>query len=193
MTDEQKRGALLFFGKARCGACHTVSGESHQMFSSFVPLAVGVPQIVPLSTNARFDGPGANEDFGMERVTGHPNDRYRFRVAPLRNLAVQKSFFHDGAFTTLEDAIRHYADAAESLASYSVARASIAATLAPKEPIRLSIDPIMGGPLNLTPEEARDLVTFLRDALLDARARPENLRGLIPDALPSGKPLPVFE
>src|SRR5262249_50374082 len=35
LTDDQKRGALLFFGKAGCVQCHQVSGQSNQMFSDF--------------------------------------------------------------------------------------------------------------------------------------------------------------
>ena len=57
-----------------------------------------------------FDGPGEDEDFGLEQVTGDPADRYKFRTSPLRNVALQPAFFHNGAFTRLEDAIRHHLD-----------------------------------------------------------------------------------
>jgi cytochrome c peroxidase len=194
MTEDEKRGALLFFSdNARCGACHSVAGESWQMFSSFVTLAVGVPPIVPQSTNVEFDGPGRDEDFGAERVTGDINERYRFRVAPLRNLAVQRAFFHNGAFTSLDDVIRHYINTGESLRNYDVSKANIAARLGPIDPVLQKIDPIAAGQLILNEDEVRQLTAFVRDALLDPRARPENLRSLIPDAVPSGRPLPVFE
>ena len=35
MTDEQKNGAMLFFGAAKCVQCHAVSGASNEMFSDF--------------------------------------------------------------------------------------------------------------------------------------------------------------
>ena len=35
LTDDQKEGALLFFGAARCVECHRVSGPSNEMFSDF--------------------------------------------------------------------------------------------------------------------------------------------------------------
>jgi cytochrome c peroxidase len=35
MTADQKRGALLFFGKANCVSCHAVSGQANEMFSDF--------------------------------------------------------------------------------------------------------------------------------------------------------------
>ena len=47
MTPEQKRGALLFFGKAQCVACHAVAGESNEMFSDFNNHVAGIPQIAP--------------------------------------------------------------------------------------------------------------------------------------------------
>jgi cytochrome c peroxidase len=33
-----------------------------------------------------------------------------FRTSPLRNLALQPAFFHDGAFTDLEAAMRYHLD-----------------------------------------------------------------------------------
>ena len=42
----------------------------------------------PASATCMFAGPGHDEDFGLEEITGNPADRYKFRTAPLRNLAV---------------------------------------------------------------------------------------------------------
>ena len=78
------------------------------MFSDFRQHVAGVPQIAPAIGNVTFDGPGANEDFGLEQVTGNPIDRYAFRTSPLRNLALQPAFFHNGSFTKLEDAVRYH-------------------------------------------------------------------------------------
>ena len=69
MTVNEKQGALLFFGAAQCSVCHSVAGQSNEMFSDFQEHVIGVPQIVPSLTNATFDGPGLNEDFGLEQVT----------------------------------------------------------------------------------------------------------------------------
>jgi len=84
MTASQKRGALLFFGPAGCVACHSVAGESNEMFSDFRTHVLGVPQVAPMRSNIIFDGPGINEDFGLEQMTGNPADRYKFRTSPLR-------------------------------------------------------------------------------------------------------------
>jgi cytochrome c peroxidase len=41
MTRGQKRGALRFFGRANCVACHAVAGPSNEMFSDFRPHRIG--------------------------------------------------------------------------------------------------------------------------------------------------------
>src|SRR6185503_15442579 len=74
MTLPEKKGALLFFGGAGCVQCHAVAGRSNEMFSDFNMHVVGVPQIAPRFGvgigNVIFDGPGADEDFGLEQITG---------------------------------------------------------------------------------------------------------------------------
>jgi len=55
------------------------------------------------------------------------------------------------------------------------------------------VDPILNTPINLTEEEFSQLVAFVRNGLLDARARPENLGKLIPKSVPSGFPVLRFE
>src|SRR5262249_17413432 len=42
MTTDQKLGALLFFGKANCVACHATAGSANQMFSDFKGHNIGV-------------------------------------------------------------------------------------------------------------------------------------------------------
>jgi hypothetical protein len=42
------------------------------------------------------------------------------------------------------------------------------------------VDPILATPINLTDEEFSQLVDFVRNGLLDRRAKPENLRKMIP-------------
>jgi cytochrome c peroxidase len=197
LTDEQKSGALLFFGKARCADCHQVSGPSNEMFSDFDQHVIGVPQIAPVAGNVLFDGPGQNEDFGLEQVTGDPYDRYKFRTTPIRNVALQPAFFHNGAFTRLEDAVRHHLDVFTSARNYSPGAAGVApdlrAPMGPIEPVLSRIDPILATPIELTDEEFSGLVDFVRHGLLDQRARPENLRKLIPRSVPSGFPVLRFE
>lgn len=197
MTDDQKRGALIFFGQANCVSCHAVSGQSNEMFSDFKQHVAGIPQITPAAGNVTFDGPAANEDFGLEQVTGNPNDRYSFRTSPLRNLALQPSFFHNGAFTRLEDAVRYHLNATGRAPSYNPAAAGLDADLrgprGPIAPVLARIDPQLASPVNLSNAQFRQLVDFLRNGLLDPKANPKELRKLIPARLPSGRPVAKFQ
>ena len=200
MTDGQKRGALLFFGRAGCVSCHAVAGRANEMFSDFSPHVVGVPQVAPAFGtglgNVVFAGPGADEDFGLEEITGRRDDRYKFRTAPLRNLAVSPAFFHNGAFITLEDAIRFHTNVVGESRSYNPIRAGLPADLThrvgPPVPVGV-IDPLVRQPVHLTPAELADLVAFVRDGLHDPRVNAANLCGLVPDAVPSGSALLRFE
>jgi len=163
----------------------------------------GVPQIAPAFGvglgNVIFDGPAEDEDFGLEQLTGNSGDRYKFRSSPLRNVALQPAFFHNGAFRRLEDAIRHHLDVATSARGYNATSAGVdldlRAGLGPIEPVlaMARLDPLLATPINLTDGEFRDLVAFVRDGLLDPKARPENLCRVIPRAVPSGRALLTFQ
>jgi cytochrome c peroxidase len=188
LTASEKRGAVLFFGRAGCVKCHAVAGESNEMFSDFRQHVAGVPQVAPSFANVVFDGPGANEDFGLEQVTGSSADRYAFRTSPLRNVGLQPAFMHNGAFVRLEDAIRYHLDAVTGAATYTTALlpADLRGATGPAQPVLDRLDPSLRTPVQLTEEELQSLVDFVRDGLLDPAARPELLRRLIPEKLPSG-------
>ena len=197
LNDQEKRGALLFFGEAGCVSCHQVSGKSNEMFSDFRDHVAGVPQIVPNEANVPFDGPDGNEDFGREQFTGDPADRYAFRTSPLRNVALQSTFMHDGAFTTLEAAVRHHLNTVVSALTYDPVAQGLDTDLtgptAPLTPILLRLDPLLVSPQRLSEEQLDSIVAFLRNGLLDPRASPEKLRHLIPEKLPSNRPSLVFQ
>jgi cytochrome c peroxidase len=196
MSAAEKRGAVLFFGAAGCVSCHAVSGRSNEMFSDFRQHVIGVPQLIPSDTNNTFSGPAANEDFGREDFTGDSTDRYAFRTAPLRNLALAPAFMHDGAFTTLRAAVRHHLNVVQSARSYDPAAQGLPPDLqhlAPIDPILARLDPRIATPTLLTDAQLDDLVTFLRVGLLDPRAAADNLRRLVPSNVPSGRPTLHFQ
>jgi cytochrome c peroxidase len=200
MSASQKRGALLFFGSAGCVSCHAVGGASNEMFSDFAEHVIGVPQVAPIfgagSGNVLFDGEGGDEDFGLEQITGNPADRYKFRTAPLRNLAVAPGFFHNGAFTNLADAIRFHLNVIAGARTYDAVRAGeppdLAQRVGPPVPVKL-LDPGVRQPTPLSPQAFEDLVAFVRDALHDPRVNASTLCRLVPPAVPSGMPVLQFE
>jgi cytochrome c peroxidase len=201
MSVPEKEGALIFFGKGGCVVCHAVAMKSNEMFSDFQMHVMGVPQIAPEfgagRGNVIFDGPGQDEDFGLEQITGSPADRYKFRTSPLRNVALQPAFFHNGCFTRLEDAIYHHLHVLESARNYNPDRAGVdkdlTLRLGPIEPVLARIDPLLALPPQLTTQEFGNLTEFVRSGLLDRRAEHQNLCSLIPPALPSGMPALRFE
>lgn len=201
LSAAEKRGALIFFGKGNCASCHAVGGESNEMFSDFKMHVIGVPQIVPEfgvgKGNVIFDGPGEDEDFGLEQITGNANDRYKFRSSPLRNAALQPAFFHNGAFTEIEDAIRHHLNVFDSARRYSPSKAGVDRDLrhrlGPIEPVLARIDPLLAAPIKLSKDEFDDLVKFMRDGLLDDGAKAREFCALVPGAVPSGIALLRFQ
>src|SRR5262249_12441632 len=198
MAPSQKRGALLFFGKANCVACHTVGGQANEMFSDFQPHRIGGPQLAPVfgvgTGNTIFDGPGENEDFGFEQTTSDPALRYTFRTAPLRNLKVAPAFFHNGAFGTLEAAIAHHLDVETSLRNYDPDANNVPSDLSPGPfagMLAAGIDPLLRTPIGLSKKEFHDLVDFVRDGLFDNRVL--RFCQQIPPSVPSGMSLQRFE
>ena len=171
------------------------------MFSDFKMHNIGVPQVAPFfgvgQGNVIFDGPNEDEDFGLEQITGNSHDRYKFRSSPLRNAAVQPAFMHNGAFTRLEDAIRHHLNVTDSARRYNPIRAGLPADLThrlgPIEPVLKSLDPLVARPINLDEDDFEDLVAFVRYGLLDSRADTRNLCQLVPAVVPSGLPVATFE
>jgi cytochrome c peroxidase len=195
MTPAMKRGALLFFGRAQCVSCHAVSGQSNEMFSDFTPHVIAVPQVAPAVTNSVFDGPGLNEDFGLEQVTGNPEDRYKFRTSPLRNIAVQPTFCHNGAFTSIEEVIQHHCETATVARAYRPDRLDedLQGPMGPIEPVLERLDPVMASVPPMEGQDLSDLVAFVTQGLLDPRAEFRHLRRLIPATVPSGRPVLAFE
>jgi cytochrome c peroxidase len=131
MADAQKRGALVFFNKANCVQCHAVAGGSNELFSDFENHVAGIPQIAPKfgaglgdvpfrNAKGQFTDDG-NQDFGNFDITEDPTDIYKFRTSPLRNLAIQPAFFHNGSFISFTDALRHHLDALHLARSYDPA------------------------------------------------------------------------
>ena len=182
LTPEQKRGALLFFGKATCSGCHNGPFLGGQGFAD-----VGVPQLGP--------GIGAQLPLDLGRGELPQNDFYRFafRIAPLRNVELTAPYFHDGVYQTLTQVVHHYNDVTTDLTTFdpSTLPASVrglyhgdASTVAD---VLQHLDFRLQQPLRLTATEQAEIVAFLR-SLTDASAR--DLSALRPATVPSGLPVP---
>lgn len=89
LSSDEVQGYQLF--KQKCSSCHSGALFTNQSF-----INNGLPP------NPRIN------DLGRETVSGDPNDRYKFKVPSLRNVAYTAPYMHDGRFRTLESVLRFY-------------------------------------------------------------------------------------
>ena len=127
MTTAQKRGCAALLRRARCVDVPRGGGPSRTRCSpTSANHVLAVPQLAPVfgapvwirfhgpPATCASTGPASTRTSAPSRSRATPADRYAFRTSPLRNVAVHPQFFHNGAFSTLEDAIRHHLDAVTS-------------------------------------------------------------------------------
>lgn len=135
LTENQKRGARLFFTKATdggagCFSCHSgpmlnkqpddadVAGVGKYVDQNFFNIGIGDHPIQALNALARgrldpnklgSDGfPYHAEDVGRQEVTHDPSDAFRFRALTLRQLKDAGNFFHNGSFTKVRDVVEYF-------------------------------------------------------------------------------------
>jgi len=182
LSDESKQGALLFYGKAGCATCHSTGLLTDQEFHN-----IAVPQI--------GDGKGREQpfDLGRARETGNDCDRYAFRTPPLRDIAITGPWMHDGAFTTLEAAVRHHLNPTASLQNYDPSQLSElmvdtcqnqSETLAAIMKWYSTRNASEG--VQLSDEEMQQILAFL-NSLTSPSAL--DMSNTIPDSVPSGLPV----
>lgn len=85
LSDTETRGLASF--RQHCAGCHQE----------------------PLFTDYQYRRNGlATDDPGRQGISGRDEDRGRFRVPSLRNIAFTAPYMHDGRFETLNQVMRHY-------------------------------------------------------------------------------------
>ncbi len=186
LSESQRRGMELFYGKAGCSTCHSGLFQTDHKFH-----AIAMPQFGP-GKAARFEA--HQRDTGRMRVTGDPQDKFRFRTPSLRNVALTAPYGHTGAYATLEAVIRHHLDPVASLKAYDRAQATLAdfpeaddwAILDDKDEIDAIAAANELAPLQLDENEIQDLVAFL-SALTDPISGEGRLG--VPRHVPSGLPV----
>jgi cytochrome c peroxidase len=189
MSDEAKRGGILFFGVARCAQCHNGPTLGGQQFAN-----IGIPQIGPgVGKSVPLDI-GRGEIFpivGLPPGQASPY-RFAFRVAPLRNVELTAPYMHNGAYPTLESVVKHYMNADSSLKAYDATqlapalRNSHRADAATLAAIQQTLDFRVRTPIRLTAVQQQEIVAFLK-SLTDPAAR--NITGVEPSQVPSGLPV----
>ena len=115
LSPAEARGLALFNAedKGNCASCHIseVRGDgTPPQFTDYGMIALGVPRNPAIAANADpkyFDlglcGPLRTDFADREDFCG------LFKTPSLRNVALRKSFFHNGAFHSLRQAVEFYA------------------------------------------------------------------------------------
>jgi hypothetical protein len=187
LTPQQLRGAKLFFtpataGGAGCFTCHSgpmlnkqyndpdVAGIGTFIDENFINVGIGdhpirAEQALALgvldTSKLGADGfPYHAVDTGREEVTHDPNDAFKFRVLTLRQAKDAHNFFHNGALTSVRDAVEYF-----NAGVPQDPTAGAAATLSP----RFTNPRGAGSPngLGLTKGQVDDLTDFIENGLYD--------------------------
>jgi cytochrome c peroxidase len=114
LTNKELEGLEAFDDPARgnCARCHPSAGAggAFPQFTDFAYAAIGVPRnaAIPANADPRYHDLGLCGPLRRDLVD-RPEYCGLFRTPSLRNVAVRKVFFHNGAFHRLEDAVRFYA------------------------------------------------------------------------------------
>jgi len=170
LTAREKEGALLFFGKGRCVACH--NGET---FSDFQFHSVGV-----VDEDWRIEG--EKRDLGRFHATKDPNDAFKFRTPPLRNVTKTAPYFHNGSAYSLKAVIQqHLAPTANANKYHSSGRFLMTA-----QQIK-AVSPVLTAGVDLTDAEIDLIIEFLGS--LDTELRDWDLAIIVPEVVPSGLPV----
>ena len=141
ITESQKLGAMLFFGKAGCADCHNGPAFSNMNFYA-------------LGTADLYERGGLNTSADDVRIrgraafTGDEKDMFKFKVPQLYNLQSYETFFHGSSKESIEEVIKF------KLVAQSEN------TNVPQEMMDLSA-------VYLSPEEQVQLIDFLSNALYD--------------------------
>lgn len=113
----EARGMRLFKDSAKggCSACHKMNDRSPDpaasLFTDYAFDAVGVPRnrALPATRDPAYFDVGLCERGGADYKAKTEEFCGSFRTPSLRNVAVRRSFMHNGAFTKLRDVVAFYA------------------------------------------------------------------------------------
>jgi cytochrome c peroxidase len=162
LSVQEVRGLRLFLGQGQCVTCHNGPMlTDHAFYNTGVPPRDpghpdrGRADAVPKLLADEFNCLGPYSDAGPGQCgeleflsTSDPATFGAFRTPSLRNVAARAPYMHAGQFATLQDVVRHYAEAPPAVLGRSeLARAG--ETRAGRAPIRLSA------------QDVEDLAAFL--------------------------------
>ena len=164
MTEQQKRGAMLFFGQAGCVRCHEEANLGGNRFE-----ALGVKDLF-MNTNIEMfrSTPQDMRNFGRGGFTGRDEDMFRYKVPGIYNQKNSPFYFHGASARTLDEVLEYKNKGISENPNVPVTQLSE-----------------FFHPLNLNADQIADLKAFVEDGLYD----PDIIR-YRPDAIRSGNCFP---
>ncbi len=160
MSDQEKRGAIVFMEEGKCVQCHTGPALKDRSFHALgfadfdnTPGAIVKPE-VDMSIVTK----------GRGGFTGNPQDDYKFKTPTLYNLVDTEFYGHGSSFSSVEDVIRYKNSGAPQ--NTNVPANQLASEF---------------GNFNLSEDQIIDLTAFIELSLRDT-----NLERYVPNAVNSG-------
>jgi len=163
LTDQEKRGAILFFKEANCASCHNGPGLNNMEFH-----ALGLNDLDDCPEDIFKTESDDPAHLGRGGFTGLAEDMYKFKVPQLYNLKDSPFLGHGASIRSVRAMIEYK--------NLAVGENSDVPTS------QLAEDFV---PLNLSNEQISDIVAFIEDGLYDP-----NLKRYEPESLPSGNCFP---
>jgi cytochrome c peroxidase len=162
LTAEEKRGEILFNGKAKCLACHvsevTILNDGtkvNPLFTDFTYDNIGIPKNINLAVPNLSQQPvdlglGGRADLSSFLPEGIAASSFEgsFKVPTLRNLTLTAPYGHNGYFATLKEIVHFY-------------NTSLVDPSWPEPEVKNNVNVEELGDLGLSDEEENDLVKFL--------------------------------
>ncbi len=160
MSENEKLGASLFFGKAQCYQCHTGPALNDMKFH-----ALGMNDLQGANVHGEVDEATQK---GRGGFTGNSDDDYAFKTPTLYNLKDVGFLGHGGSFNSVKEVISYKNNAQAENQNV------------PKEKLSSQFKP-----LGLSDQEVNQLAEFVWNALHD-----DNLDRYVPESLPTGNCFP---
>jgi len=163
MTEQQKEGAILFFGKGKCNTCHNGPALASMEFH-----ALGMKDLYQIDELTFKTNAENTENKGRGGFTGKEEDMFRFKVPQLYNLKDSPFYGHGSSFRSVREVIEYKNRGIKE--NDNVPESALSPSFEAK---------------GLTDVEIDALVEFIEDALHDP-----NLKRYEPSSILSGKCFP---
>ncbi len=163
MSEQQKRGALLFFTKAGCNNCHNSPSLNNMRYE-----AVGVNNLFQSPYDVFRTNANDLRNFGRGGFTKKEEDMFKYKVPQLYNLKHFGFYFHGASKTSIREVVNYFNNGIPEN------------TTVPASQISSKFKP-----LGLKPNEIDDLVEFIENGLFDP-----NIERYAPSAVMSGNCFP---